>query len=102
CPPTHPNRHSFPTRRSSDLVIEMNPYPLAVIDKTVKDNRRIGLGIMGWADVLFLLGVPYDSKEATDLADRLMSFVKEKSHDQSRSEEHTSELQSLAYLVCRL
>jgi len=57
--------------RFLDDVIEMNPYPLAVIDKTVKDNRRIGLGIMGWADVLFLLGVPYDSKEATDLADRL-------------------------------
>ncbi len=69
--------------RFLDDVIEMNPYPLAVIDKTVKDNRRIGLGIMGWADVLFLLGVPYDSKEAIDLADRLMSFVKEKSHDQS-------------------
>src|SRR5438876_984195 len=69
--------------RFLDDVIEMNPYPLAVIDKTVKDNRRIGLGIMGWADVLFLLGVPCDSKEATDLADRLMSFVKEKSHDQS-------------------
>src|SRR5437016_2519154 len=63
--------------RFLDDVIEMNPYPLAVIDKTVKDNRRIGLGIMGWADVLFLLGVPYDSKEATDLADRLMSFVNE-------------------------
>src|SRR3989449_8140457 len=53
------------------------------MDKTVKDNRRIGLGIMGWADVLFLLGIPYDGKAATDLADRLMSFVKEKSHDQS-------------------
>src|SRR5499433_3344678 len=69
--------------RFLDDVIEMNPYPLPVIDKTVKDNRRIGLGIMGWADLLFLLGIAYDSKEATDLADRLMSFVKEKSHDQS-------------------
>src|SRR2546422_2007405 len=69
--------------RFLDDVIEMNPYPLAGIDKTLKDNRRIGLRIIGWADVLFLLGVPYDSKEATDLADRLMSFVKEKSHDQS-------------------
>jgi ribonucleoside-diphosphate reductase alpha chain len=68
--------------RFLDDVIEMNPYPLSVIDETVKSNRRIGLGIMGWADLLFLMGVPYDSQEAIDLADRLMSFVKEKSHDQ--------------------
>jgi ribonucleoside-diphosphate reductase alpha chain len=68
--------------RFLDDVIEMNPYPLAVIDETVKSNRRIGLGIMGWADLLFILGVPYDSQEAIDLADRIMSFVKDKSHDQ--------------------
>ncbi len=68
--------------RFLDDVIEMNPYPLAVIDETVKSNRRIGLGIMGWADLLFIMGIPYDSQEAIDLADRLMSFVKEKSHDQ--------------------
>jgi len=68
--------------RFLDDVIEMNPYPLPEIDQTVKSNRRIGLGIMGWADLLFLLGTPYDSQEAIDLADRLMSFVKEKAHDQ--------------------
>ncbi len=68
--------------RFLDDVIEMNPYPLAVIDETVKSNRRIGLGIMGWADLLFIMGIPYDSQEAIDLADRLMAFVKEKSHDQ--------------------
>jgi ribonucleoside-diphosphate reductase alpha chain len=68
--------------RFLDDVIEMNPYPLAVIDETVKSNRRIGLGIMGWADLLFIMGVPYDSQEAIDLADRLMAFVKETSHDQ--------------------
>src|SRR5437773_2304153 len=66
-----------------DDVIEMNPYPLPEIDATVKSNRRIGLGIMGWADLLFTMGIPYDSPEAIDLADRLMAFVKEKSHDQS-------------------
>ena len=69
--------------RFLDDVIEMNPYPLPEIDATVKANRRIGLGIMGWADLLFTLGMSYDSQEAIDLADRLMAFVKEKSHDQS-------------------
>jgi ribonucleoside-diphosphate reductase alpha chain len=68
--------------RFLDDVIEMNPYPLSEIDATVKSNRRIGLGIMGWADLLFVMGIPYDSREAIDLADRLMAFVREKSHDQ--------------------
>ncbi|MFQ5899909.1 MAG: ribonucleotide-diphosphate reductase subunit alpha, partial [Candidatus Methylomirabilia bacterium] len=69
--------------RFLDDVIEMNPYPLAEIDETVKSNRRIGLGVMGWADLLFTMGIPYDSQEALDLAEQLMAFIDEKGHDQS-------------------
>jgi ribonucleoside-diphosphate reductase alpha chain len=69
--------------RFLDDVIEVNPYPLPVIDETVKANRRIGLGVMGWADLLFRMGIPYDSQAALDLGARLMAFIEEKGHDQS-------------------
>jgi ribonucleoside-diphosphate reductase alpha chain len=69
--------------RFLDDVIEVNPYPLAAIDATVKANRRIGLGVMGWADLLFALGIPYDSQPALGLAERLMAFIEDTSHEQS-------------------
>lgn len=58
-----------------DNVIDMNHFPIPKITEIVNNNRKIGLGVMGWADMLIKIGVPYNSEEAILLGNKIMAFI---------------------------
>jgi ribonucleoside-diphosphate reductase alpha chain len=66
-----------------DNVVQTNPFTIEEIYTEVHKNRRIGLGVMGWADMLFKLMIPYDSQEALDLAEKVMGFINDEGHKES-------------------
>lgn len=71
--------------RFLDNVIDANVYPLKELDDHAKRYRNIGLGIMGWADALIKLKIPYTSQKAIDLARSLQRFINEKAHEYSEA-----------------
>ncbi|MFA6493276.1 MAG: vitamin B12-dependent ribonucleotide reductase [Patescibacteria group bacterium] len=67
-----------------DNTIDINNYPVTEIEKMTKLNRKIGITIMGFADMLYDLGIPYDSDKGLEMGEKIMGFIEKKSHEESR------------------
>jgi ribonucleoside-diphosphate reductase alpha chain len=67
-----------------DNVVDSNVYPLKETEEITRANRKIGLGVMGFADMLIMLGIPYDSDEALKVGEELMAFIEREAHRKSK------------------
>ncbi|MFN3974597.1 MAG: adenosylcobalamin-dependent ribonucleoside-diphosphate reductase [Dehalococcoidia bacterium] len=70
--------------RFLDDVVEVNRYPVPQLEEAARANRKVGLGVMGWADMLIAMGIPYNSPEGLAMADRVMGFIATEADKASR------------------
>ncbi|MHC4265316.1 MAG: adenosylcobalamin-dependent ribonucleoside-diphosphate reductase [Planctomycetota bacterium] len=69
--------------RFLDNILDVSEYPVRETVRLAQANRKIGLGIMGFADCLFMMGIPYDSDEGVGFGEQVMHFIEEKAHEAS-------------------